>query len=99
MKSQCDLLFRPVAAEGDARAVALDVVDRDVAHLEVDRPAGGKARGDDVLHRLLLAVDGDLLAAGERGKVDAVAAALEAQLDAGVDLALRPHACRPGPPR
>ena len=59
----------------------------------MDHSAGGKPRGDDVLYRLLLAVDGDLLAAGERGEVDAVAAALKSQLDAGVDLPFRPHAC------
>ena len=86
-----DLFRRAVTREGDARALALHVVDRDIAHFEMDHPAGGKARGDDVLHRFLLAIDGDLLAAGERREVDAMAAALEAQLDAGVDLALGPH--------
>ena len=66
---------------------------RDVADLEVD--AAARRRGGPAIRSFttsLLAVDRDRLAAGERRKVDAVAAAGEAQLDAVVDEALALHA-------
>ena len=86
-----ELLRRAVVAEGDARAVGGKVVHRDVGGLEQDRLAGGEAGGDQVLHHLVLAVDGDV-PAGEGGEVDPVVAAGEAQVHAVVRQALAPQA-------
>ena len=59
----------------------------DVGDLEHDRAAGVEAGGDQVLDDLLLAVHGDRVA-DEVDEVDAVAAALEGELDAAVGEAL-----------
>ena len=61
---------------------------RHVLDLEQERSAGLDARGDQVLHDLLLAVDRDAAAAGELVERDPVAAAAEAQLHAVVDESL-----------
>ena len=63
------------------------VVERHVGGGEHDLAAGGQARRDEVLDDLLLAVDGDR-AAGQLEEVDAVARAVERQLDATVGEAL-----------
>ena len=48
-------------------------------------PAVREPRGDQILHHLVLAVDGDRATAGELAQRDAVALALELQVDAVVD--------------
>lgn len=58
----------------------------------IDLAAGGEARRDEILHHFVLAVDGDAAPAREVGEVDAVAPALEAQLDAVMDESLALHA-------
>ncbi len=80
--------------ERDRRAVGLQAVDRDVLDLEADVAAVAFADGDQVLDDLLLAVDRDRPPAGQRAQVDAVALAVEAQLDPVVDepLAVQPVA-------
>ena len=76
-----------LAAEGDARSLAVRRVHRDVLDLEVDRDAAIEQRGDLVLDHLLLAVDRDL-AAGQPEHVDVEDALPEAHVDAGVVKAL-----------
>ena len=63
----------------------------DVLDLELQRAAGVEPRADQVLDHLLLAVDRDRAAAGERREVDPVAAAVEPQLDPVVHEALALH--------
>ena len=75
------LLALPVGVdEADHRGVALDPLDHDAGDLEADVAAVGEPGRDEVLHDLLLPVDGDALA-DEAGEVDPVVAALEAQRD------------------
>ena len=81
------LVALAVGDVADDGCVAVDVVDRHVGRLEHDRVAGGEAGGDEVLDDLLLAVHGDRVA-DELVEVEAVAAALEGQLDAAVGEAL-----------
>jgi hypothetical protein len=71
----------------DARPLAVDVMDRYVGDVEVDRYAAVEQGGDLVLDDLLLTVDGDL-SAGEPEHVDVEHAVLEAQVDARVVEAL-----------
>ena len=82
--------------EADRRALGLDAVEAHVADLEEQLRPGGEPGGDQVLHDLLLAVDRDPAPARELGERDAVALAVEAQLDPVVHepLALEalPHA-------
>ena len=68
---------------GDARALAVEVVERDVGDLEVQRAAIAQAGGDQILDDLLLAVDRDR-AAGQLGHVDVLRATGLAQVDAAV---------------
>jgi hypothetical protein len=71
-----------------------------VLDLEAQVAAGRGGGGDEVLDHLLLPVDGDGPAARQVAQRDAVAAAVEAQLDAVMDeaLALEPLA-QPGRPQ
>src|SRR4051812_19194021 len=61
------------------------IADRDLIHLEHDLASGGEPRTDEILHPLLLRVQRDPLAAGERFHVDVVRAALEAQVHAAME--------------
>ena len=65
----------------EARAIALDVVDRDVCCLPDDRTIPGKPRGNQVPGHFGLAVDGDGLA-GQLAEVDTQAPAVGGDLDA-----------------
>ena len=91
------LLLGAVVAEADAGRVGLDARDGDVLDLVEQRAAGGEAGVGQVGDDLLLPIDGDRRATGELGQVDAVADAVEAQLEALVHepLALEPLA-QPG---
>ena len=64
---------RAVVGEADARPFGVEVVHRDVRHVEPQRRARGLVRVDQIAHDLVLAVNRDPAAAGQRGKVDAVA--------------------------
>ena len=79
-------LVRPaLVLERDPGPVGLEAVHGDLARLEEQRLAGVAADPDQILHDLGLAVDRDRPPAGQLGERDAVAAALEAQLEALVD--------------
>ena len=57
----------------------------DVVGLEADLASGREARGDEILHDLVLRVDRDRTATGELGQRDAMPFPLELQVDAMVD--------------
>src|SRR5262245_44207226 len=63
----------------------------DVLDIEEDPPARGEPGVDEILDDLLLTVDGDHPAARKIGKVDAVAAPGEAQLDTSMNEPLSAH--------
>ena len=86
-----DLAGGILATVTDQRLPAGEAGERDVAHLEMDGAAGGEACGDQILDQLVLAIDRDALAAGERGKVDPVSVPGEADLDPVMGQALAPH--------
>ena len=81
-----------VLAVADRRPVALEPVERRHLGLELDRRAVRDARGDQVLHHLLLAVDRHHLAGDQLGEmhVDQLAVA-EADVDRLVDHAFAPQ--------
>ena len=87
-----ELVLLAVVAVADARPLGLEVVHRDVGDLEVQRQPVVETRGDQVLDDLVLAVDHDAAAAGQLAQRDAVALAVEPQLDAVVDEPLALHA-------
>ena len=70
----------------------LDVVRADVLDLEVQACAARNARGDQILHDLLLPVHGDRAAARELVERDAMIGALEAQRDSAMHEPLAIHA-------
>jgi hypothetical protein len=65
-----------------------DLVQRDVVGVEDDLESAGIGRVEEVLHHLLLAVDHDARAAGERGHVDTEHLAVAGQSRAGMHQAL-----------
>jgi hypothetical protein len=81
------------ALVGVADAGAVGVRSLHVVHLGVEqqRPALGELERDQVLDHLGLGVDGDAAAAGERGEVEPVRPAVEAEFDAVVHQALALH--------
>jgi hypothetical protein len=78
---------------GEAHERPLDV-DRHVGDLEQQRQPALQPRRDQVLDHLLLPVDGDRLAAGQRREVDPVPLPAEPELDPLVDHPLRVEAVR-----
>src|SRR5262249_20431854 len=86
-----DLLGDAGVAEADARPLAGEIVDADVLDLEQDLDAVGKKARHQVLHHLLLAVDGNALA-DQVAEIDVVQRAVEIEEDAAVEHALAPHA-------
>ena len=91
--SQCELALLAVRAVADERACRRRgrARSRPCASNRISPPAG-ETGGDEVLHHLVLAIDGHAAPAGELGEIDAVALALEAQLDAVMDEPLALHA-------
>ena len=75
-----ELHFLACVAVSNERTLRLELVHGHVVDLELDRPAGLDAGGDQVLHDLLLPVDGDV-PARQPAQVDAVPRALELQLE------------------
>ena len=69
--STCSVPFEPEAHAGRSPSMPCN---GDVLHLEMQRPAGRDARGHQILHHFLLAVDGHDMA-GELAEVDAMARA------------------------
>ena len=84
-------LGAPVVLEGHEGVLALEVVQLDVAHLIEQHAVGGLSRGEQILHHLLLAVDGDRPPAGQLREGDAMTGAVETQLEAVMDETLPPH--------
>src|SRR5690606_29453233 len=80
-----DLVRGAALAVTHDRRVRIEAVDADVLGFVDGRRTGGGARVHQVARDLGLSVDGHVLAAGEAGEVDAVALAVEAQLDPAVD--------------
>src|SRR6266536_2505804 len=85
-----DFMLRAVMAVANARMPGLEVMYADVQGVEHDLPACGDARGDEVLHHLVLAVDHHVLA-DEVRQVDAMVCAAEPHDHAGMQHALAPH--------
>jgi hypothetical protein len=59
-------------------------VESDVSRFKEDGAVGGKPGSNEILDDFVLRVDGDALASGEVAEVNAMAAAVEAKLDAAV---------------
>ena len=76
---------------GDPGRAGLEVVQRHVAGLELERQPRFQPRRDQVLDDLLLPVDDDAAPARQLGQRDPVEAVLEQQLDAVVDEPLAVH--------
>jgi hypothetical protein len=72
--------------------IGVDVDDAHVVRLEDDLAAGGEAGSDEILHDLVLAVDGDGAPAGELAQRDAVADAVELEVEPFVDEPFAIHA-------
>ena len=89
--SRCSLAVVRVRTYG---RVAVEVVHRDVVHLEQERQPVVEPRGDQILDHLGLPVDDDRRAAGQLAHRDVVALAVELEIDAVVDdpLAVQPLA-------
>ena len=85
-----ELVLGSLVPVAHAWAIAVEVVERDVLDLEVERPAAREPRSDEVLDDLCLAVDDDRLP-GELVEGDPMPLASRLQLDAGVDEALAAH--------
>jgi hypothetical protein len=85
------LVLGPRVGEADDRGIGRDALGTHVGHLETDGAAGLEARRDQVLHDLLVAVDGDALS-GQLREVDALALAVELQDDPVVHGAFGQHA-------
>src|SRR5262249_8266482 len=80
-----------VVPEADFRRAAGKIVHADVARLKQQLPAVGEPPRDQVLHHLLLAVDGHALA-DEFAEIDVVQSAAEGKIDPVVEHALALHA-------
>jgi hypothetical protein len=86
-----ELLALAAVPEPNFRCLAGEVMDADVARLEQDLTAVREAPVDQVLHHLLLTIDGHALA-DELAEIDVVQGAAEAEIDAVVEHALALHA-------
>src|SRR5690349_12900103 len=76
-----DFLLAAFVPEPDLGLLAAQVVDAYVAHLKQKRTAVSQTALDQILHHLLLAINGNTLI-HERLEVDTVQAALDADIDA-----------------
>src|SRR5512139_666054 len=85
-----DLVLAAFAREPDFRLIAGQVVDSDITDLEQQGSAIREAAFDEVLHDLLLAVDGDALV-HQRFEVDAMQITVNADIDAPMQHALALH--------
>ncbi len=86
-----ELLLPAGMPEPDLRRLAGEIVDADIGSLEQDPPAVGEPACDEVLHHLLLAVDGDALA-DQVAEIDVVQGAVEGEMNAMVKHSLALHA-------
>src|SRR5262245_43147732 len=86
-----DLVLAPAVTKADGRRLH-QIVHRHVVGFEVQRAPGRDARVDQIANDLVLSVDRDALATRQLGEVDAMPAAVETDVDAGVPKASTPHA-------
>ena len=86
-----ELFLLAVVAEANFRRAAGEIVHAHVARLEQNLPAVGEPPLGQVLHHLLLAVDGHALA-DELAEIDVVQGAAEGKIDAVVEHAFALHA-------
>ncbi len=91
MKSQIEFLILAVMPETDFRRAAGDIVHAHVGHFEQDLPAIGQTPIDQILHHLLLTIDGHAFA-DELAEIDVVQCAVEAEMNAVVEHRLALHA-------
>src|SRR5439155_17211673 len=78
------LVFGALPAKAHARPGRVDIMHADIAGLEADLPARRQARGDQILHHLLLPVDGDRAPAGQLAERDPLALPFELKVEAVV---------------
>ena len=89
-KIAVDLFGLALVREADLRPLRCQVANADTIDLEQQRPAVGKPAHDQVLHHFLLSVDGHALV--DQGfEIDAVQAAIDADIDAPVQQAFGLH--------
>ena len=86
-----DLLRPALMREADLRPLRRQLMHADAVDLEQQRPAVDQSLRHQILHHLLLAVDGDEFA-DQRLEFDAVQFAIDADIDAAVALTLALHA-------
>src|SRR5262245_10046284 len=86
-----ELFLLAVVPEANFRRAAAEIVHAHVARLEQNLSAIGKPPRDQVLHHLLLAVDGHALA-DELAEIDVVQRAAEGKIDPVVEHAFALHA-------
>jgi hypothetical protein len=93
-----DLAMRAAVLKADHGSRRVERGHRHPLRFEVERPRGGQTRLDQISNDFVLAVDGDRLAAGQFGEVDAmprpVAADIEAIVTQAVALKASPDAHR-----
>ena len=87
-----DLMRLSAVLEADARRLALEIVDADLTRLENNLPAVMQTRLNEILHHLVLRVNGDRAPSGQLVHVDAVTHPIKTQLDAVMDQPLAAHA-------
>ena len=80
------VILAPVT-ESDLRLAAVEIMHADRFNFEHNLPTIGEPPRDQILHDLLLAVDGDALA-DELAEVDVMQLVVEAKMDAVVEQAL-----------
>ena len=77
-----NLVIGAVMLEAEHRAGGVERADRDVLGLEIQRTRRRGARVDQIPDDFVLSVDGDGLAAGQVGQIDAVPLSLKADVEA-----------------
>ena len=86
-----ELLIHAAVVEAKPRAVAGQVVNTDICHLEQDPTAIGEPTRDQILQYFLLAVDGDALA-DQIAEADVVQRPAEGEIDPVVEHCFALHA-------
>ena len=81
-----------VLAIAHARLLTVDVERTDVVHVETNLPVAGEPGGDQVLHHLVLPVDGDRTSARQLAQRNAVSRTVELQIQAVMHEPLAIHA-------
>jgi hypothetical protein len=88
-----ELVLAALVPEAKPRPLGFDRLHAYVLDLEQERQPGLDARRDQILDHFRLTVDDDRAASGQVAERDAVALAVELNVDAAVNDALRVHPC------